>query len=98
MPEDVFEVRRLEFMVHRDYYRPQAPRPKERVHEFRSIKAHEGHGIAGTYTSFRQDCRREVGPGLQFSVGNGDVSRAKERLVGMFPACTIEGCDEIHAE
>jgi hypothetical protein len=24
----------------------------ERVHEFRSIKAHQGHGIAGTYTSF----------------------------------------------
>ena len=59
----------------------QSPRPKERVDEFRSIKAHEGHGIAGTYTSFRQDGRREVGPGLHFSVGNGDVSRAKERLV-----------------
>src|SRR3979411_3184578 len=76
MPEDVFELRRLEFMVHGYYYRTQSPRPKERVHEFRSIKAHEGHGIAGTYTSFRQDGRREVGPGLHFPVGNGDVSRA----------------------
>src|SRR3982074_1408053 len=98
MPEDVFELRRLELMVHGDYYRTQSPRPKERVHEFRSIEAHEGHGIAGTYTSFRQDGRREVGPCLHFSVGDGDASRADERLVGMFPDCTIEGCDEIHEE
>src|SRR5258708_4791254 len=64
MPEDVFELRRLEFMVDGDYYRAQSPRPKECVHEFRSVKAHERHGIAGTYTRFRQDGRREVRPGL----------------------------------
>src|ERR1700730_11840522 len=98
MPEDVFELRRLEFMIHGYYYRTQSPRPKERVHEFRSIKAHEGPRIPGPNPAFRQDGRREVGPGLHFSVGNGDVSRAKERLFGMFPDCIIEGCDEIHEE
>ncbi len=60
MPEDVFELRRPEFMVHGYYYRTQSPRPKECVHEFRSIKAHERHGIARTYTRFRQGGRREV--------------------------------------
>jgi hypothetical protein len=51
--------------------------------------------VHGDY--YRTQTPREVGPGLHFSVGNGDISRAKERLVGMFPDCTIEGCDEIHA-